>query len=53
MKSFELGAIPMATRKTKENIRKAMRDCCAKWKIMYSKVRAVITDGGANIKEAA
>ncbi|XP_052131150.1 E3 SUMO-protein ligase ZBED1-like [Frankliniella occidentalis] len=52
-RSYELGARHMEERKTAENIRAAIRDVCNDWQIDRSKVRACVTDGGANIKAAA
>ncbi|XP_014207651.1 uncharacterized protein LOC106638802 [Copidosoma floridanum] len=52
--TFEIGARQMDQRTTTANLVVAMREMCRDdWKINYNKVRAVVTDGGANIKAAA
>ncbi|KAK3929562.1 E3 SUMO-protein ligase ZBED1 [Frankliniella fusca] len=48
----EIGARPMPEKKTIENLRVALREICAEWRIDYDRVCAVVTDGGANIKGA-
>ena len=42
----------MPERKTIANLRAAMRELCTEWHIDKSKVEAVTSDGGANIKAA-
>ena len=51
--SIEMGARLVDQRKTKENLKVVMIEVCDDWKIPKSKVRTVVTDGGANIKAAA
>ncbi|KAH7948925.1 hypothetical protein HPB49_003563 [Dermacentor silvarum] len=50
--NVETGVKHMPERKTSLNIRVAMRELCDEWNIDHKKVRAVITDGGQNIKAA-
>ncbi|KAK3933312.1 E3 SUMO-protein ligase ZBED1, partial [Frankliniella fusca] len=53
IRSFELGARLMEERKTEQNISAAIRKICEEWQIDSNKVRACVTDGGANIRAAA
>ncbi|KAK3933175.1 Zinc finger BED domain-containing protein 6 [Frankliniella fusca] len=48
----ETGIKYMPEKKTSENLRAAMRELCDEWHIEKEKVRAVVSDGGANIKAA-
>ncbi|KAK3921528.1 E3 SUMO-protein ligase ZBED1 [Frankliniella fusca] len=50
--SIELCARPMDERKTKENLKRVLNEICEEWGINFPRVRAVTTDGGANIKGA-
>lgn len=50
--SLELGAKYMPERKTAPNLRQAMNNICQSWNIEHDRVRAVVTDGGSNIKSA-
>ena len=52
MVTIEIGARLLDKRKSIPNLRPVLRQLCSEWKIDYSRVRGVVTDGGANIKGA-
>jgi len=52
MVGFELASVLMEDRKNSDNIQKATRGICEKWKIHKEQVEAAIIDGGRNIKNA-
>jgi len=51
-KTVELCCRVMDEKKTEENLVVAIRGFCEEFKIKFEKVRAAVTDGGANIKNA-
>lgn len=52
MKSIELDAYPMDERKTTDNIQRTLRDICTDWGLTDEKISAIVSDAGANIKNA-
>ncbi|KAE8737967.1 hypothetical protein FOCC_FOCC016560 [Frankliniella occidentalis] len=52
VRTIEIAARPMPESKSAENIQVALREICREWNIDYANVRGVVTDGGANIKNA-
>ncbi|KAK3910680.1 E3 SUMO-protein ligase ZBED1, partial [Frankliniella fusca] len=52
VRTIEIAARPMPESKTAQNIQVALREICQEWNIDYANVRGIVTDGGANIKNA-
>ena len=50
---MEIETRPLIERKTTAYLSQVIREICSDWAIQYSRVKLVVTDGGANIKAAA